>query len=558
MTAQLDNADGTKSRPDRRTSLTEWLSDGGALVVWAAALLTWSAPLFWFGSWTVHFALAVGLLPLGAVALARLLRSGDRVATVGGLLVAWATVSALASSSPWLSLRGAARRDYSVLAVAVALGCWAIGRKLSDRSRSRFGGAVAVVAAVSLLAALAQVALDIRTGTLATFQGRASGFADNPVYYGALSAGAAGYATAQFVRRPHGKWQVVIGATSCGVMLSGSRVGLVSLALVVALGAARGSSSVRSRIAVLALSGAGAGWAFGSLFGARSSADRLTARSSAGRLDVWRYAYDGLWDSPILGTGPGLFRESVQDRFSVEFARTADSPWADPHNIVVLTAVSLGLVGLLLAGAFVVLAMRQSQGPMRLLFLGIAVTWLLQPTTWGLAPVAFLALGASGPTSSMPDWRRACPSAVVASTLVGLLFAGYVLSVDLAYGGAARERDHSAMAAVAPWWLGDPVVWAEVSRFAADAGDTTAALAAAERALEVEPTRPVRSTDLAGLLLDLEEVDAAKVHLHKAIELEPTDLIAWLSMIRVAVVEEDVDLLTESERQACMLTRDSC
>jgi hypothetical protein len=110
---------------------------------------------------------------------------------------------------------------------------------------------------------------------------------------------------------------------------------------------------------------------------------------------------------------------------------------------VVETAVTTGIVGLVLFGGFAYSAVRRARGSYLWLAAGIAATWLLEPVSIFGAPIAFLALGLAGPApprgpapaDAEPDGARASRGLLAGRTAPIAVGAAVVLSLLGAYAG---------------------------------------------------------------------------------------------------------------------------
>ena len=66
------------------------------------------------------------------------------------------------------------------------------------------------------------------------------------------------------------------------------------------------------------------------------------------------------------------------------------------HNVVIQMLVSVGVIGVVLLVAFVVLANRRANFALSLAAVAISINWLLQPTGLYSLAVASVFLGAAG------------------------------------------------------------------------------------------------------------------------------------------------------------------
>ncbi|MDJ0768638.1 MAG: O-antigen ligase family protein [Ilumatobacter sp.] len=533
-----------------------------AVVAWVFGSLAWFVPVFRFDWWTPRLALLVGALPVGLWAAWRLIRTRDRATIAAAAFAAWLVIGAALSSSPWLSLKGATGRDYSALTLIGALSMWAIGRMLPKSATKVIGPTVIGALGLSVIVGTYQVLVGIATGLYASSPSRASGLLVNPVYFGSMAAGAAAYAAAAHVAEGRRWTLLALAAAAYGVMLSGSRVALFTTLVIVAVVclATRTMRSVWSAAATVC--GLGLGYVVSQIGDGRSSVDRFGV-GTEGRLDVWRYGIEGVFDRPLTGTGIGFFREGVQEAFTIEFVRDETAlgrqSWADPHNLVILILVSTGIVGLALFLAFAFLSIGSSRGPLLALFLGIAASWLLQPTPILTAPTALLVLGAAAPRLAgdapqhdSPPVRRRWP------LYAGLVLVAYVGVADLSFRWALRADDEAGVETSRQLFVGDPAVEAIVASWHLEASDSDPdrladAIDHAHRAAELENSRPIRWVQVARLQVRAMELPEARANLERAVELQPTELAAWLALVDLAAMIDDDELSAEASRRSCEL-----
>ena len=206
----------------------------------AALLIVAFGPFFHSFFWTPRVLVLLAALPFGLYELGRLARGRDRPAVAALALTLWALIIGLYSDAPWASVLGSIGRWESVLFLAAALGCWALGRQLSHAGRRLLGRVFIAACLANGIVGLSQVMFDISYEPLAIETSAPSGFSTNPVYYGATMAGAAGWCIWQYAfgrSGPRSRWTVAAVSLSVfGVSLSGSRVAL--MACVVLIGAA--------------------------------------------------------------------------------------------------------------------------------------------------------------------------------------------------------------------------------------------------------------------------------------------------------------------------------
>jgi len=284
-----------------------------------------------------------------------------------------------------------------------------------------------------------------------------------------------------------------------------------------------------------------------------AGAGSLSSRNTVARLETWRAGGDAVAERPITGWGPGGFLLAFEAHRPQVISELVDPSVSQTsaHNWVVQTAAEVGVPGLALLGAVLgVVALVSARwirrGPPGQLALrltlagawaacaGFLVTSLLTPGSPAsrLLFWCLLAVLLSPQTSRVSLERRGVLRGVAVTALalgaVGVVLAVVVLSADAKAATAADinqpadVRATAADAAVAR----NPLV-AEYQIVAVDAhanlvpmtGAATAggahpefdkALAAAEKAVDLEPTNPYRTASLvATLLIGGEDVDPA-------------------------------------------------
>ena len=282
---------------------------------------------------------------------------------------------------------------------------------------------------------------------------------------------------------------------------------------------------------------------------ARAPTRRVTSGVASGRIDVWRYGWSAFSERPVFGWGLGRFRAAIQEHMSATFVRDHVSDDRvpiifDAHNIVVELTVTLGVVGLVLAGVFAWHAgrrraaahSRRSSSPSR-------SRWFLQPAALSTLPIAMIALGASrretdraadiepghrSPThrsrsrtgrrrrgSRRSRWSWALCLAVVARR------GRPPIERRPRRDGCARRIDDAA-----EWFPTDPVISDLVAQawFVEEEFDQTLrphVLEWSDRTVDVEPDRAYWWVRLAGRQLAFGDLDGVKASLDEALERQP-------------------------------------
>ena len=136
-------------------------------------------------------------------------------------------------------------------------------------------------------------------------------------------------------------------------------------------------------------------------FGAgRNAAERLIEAGSGtdGRSEVWRYGLEAWTDRPFLGYGFGRFRPAVQGRFTPTFVRDfapddTTQAWFDAHNVGIGLLLAVGVIGVVLFVAWVLLALGMQHAWVAWILVPVVVHWGLQPVSLSTLPLAMLLFG---------------------------------------------------------------------------------------------------------------------------------------------------------------------
>ncbi len=161
--------------------------------------------------------------------------------------------------------------------------------------------------------------------------------------------------TAQRTRVPAVRAGWIIGAAACltGVLLTGSRGGLVSLAVAGVLGVALAGRGRRPRAALLAVAALALSVAYVAVLAPAATRERVTHPSGgSGRADLWRVGGRVVAHHPLVGVGAGNFPRATihellapgtltRSRYIVDTPKVA-------HNVYLEVQAELGIPGLLL------------------------------------------------------------------------------------------------------------------------------------------------------------------------------------------------------------------
>jgi len=554
-----------------KSQFARWgLSTHDVLVLAAGAWLCVASGPFTFKGWTPRMAVILAVLPIGLVSLWRLARRRDRAALAAAGFLGWATISALASRAPWMSLVGYVGRNGSVLIFCGVLGLWALSRGLSDRARELVGPVIVAALGVSAFVGILQIILDIDSGPLAIAGGRAMGLDINPVYFAATLGGAAAWCASRAME-VHGRSRMwlLTGAAyfTFAIGLSGSRssVGAIVVACAVICIRSRRLESGWTLAAVMS------GFALSTLsqrqLGGGRSADTVNRfGESAGfteRFQVWKNGVSAVLDRPLLGWGPDRIRPAIQHHFSADFTRAfqredISQQYFDVHNFILQILIAVGVIGLALLVAFVVFNSRRSNFTLTLTAATIVLNWMLQPAWLSSLPLVAILLGAAAtrPTSPPQPRRHRRDVAGGVALALGLLAAGGLLTADLGLRVAADSGNPATVRRVAGWFGDDPYV---LDNFVVNTYDPTipaqrpARVAAARRAAEAEPDIPFWWSELAMTQRENGDLAGMRSSIDKALALQPNHVRSWTQLALWAQAVGDDALAKEAEAHACSL-----
>lgn len=257
--------------------------------------------------------------------------------------------------------------------------------------------------------------------------------------------------------------------------------------------------------------------------GPGKGAGRLASTAGESRYEFWKVAAEQNADAPLVGTGAGTF----------EFWWTRNSDGSgtvrDAHSLYMQTLGELGIVGLLLLAAFLLVALvgggrnallaGAPERPMLAAALagcvafcfGATFDWLWQIPVLTVAVLlltAVLVLPGSRPDAEGEPTPFALP--VRLGTAFAALVAIAVIAVPLASTSLLRESEAEARA-----------------------GDLSAALDDARSAQNVEPGAMSPRLQRALLLESLGDLEAAAGAAREATEREPTNWRPWLVRSRI-------------------------
>jgi O-antigen ligase len=379
------------------------------------------------------------LLMLGAAGLPILVlraRTGRRSPigppAIAALVFVAVAVAATAVSPAVLSaVVGLYNQGTGLVFVVALAGVWALGTVIDDAGRPVLEVAIVAGAAVNAIVAMLQMA-GAMPGAIPTQGTHASGLLGNPVFLGAVCVAALALLGGRFVDDPH-KWVAPVVLVAVGIGASSERLpalmmlGVLMAELVVAVYRQHGEPVRLARrawfcgVTVMAWLIGSILWPLGhgkGLLGAFTSGGgagavgytaQSTAQSTFGdRIGIWKVAATAVGHRPILGYGPGQFRDATSGLMPLSLVRSIGATlFSDAHNLFIEYATTTGLLGLGSLVVWLVLAARHRRGRLLLAAALLLLTGLAEPQNVVMTPLMFLALGAASlgaPVSGRRLW----------------------------------------------------------------------------------------------------------------------------------------------------------
>ncbi len=532
-----------------------------ATVVLVAGLLVVAVPQVGALYWSPK--VAIGLLAIGPglAALAVAALTGDRAAQAGAGLLGVAALATVLSPSPALAVVGLYNEGTGLVFVALVVAAWALGRRLRAAGRDLLVWVLLGAGLVNAVMAWLQMSHVRNAPLFDRLDGRAVGLLGNPVHATAFLVGVVALAAERWPgrrgpdARPEGEAQVddrarswlnlaTIAILASAVQLTGGRIGLVLMAVVLVRLVVR--VGIRGAMPVLGVLAVGVVVAVVALPSGTGAAGRLASGESGGaiggRIDRWSMAVPAVRDRPVLGVGPGLYRRATSPHTTTAAARAfgADSVNRDAHNVLVQAIVTMGVLGLLAFGLWVVLAAFGSGGELLWFVIVGGASLLFQPLYVGLTPVLALAFGAAGAREPRP---MGTPLVVLATLLalvggtagVALLRADRLLELASVDSELAAAR---AAPGALPVWSEPYTVLSRLETRLATTRDEPVrrrlAIDAARHATERDPSDPGVWILLGRLELDRGRWDRAERALSEARRWNPRSTAALGGLAAIA------------------------
>ena len=462
--------------PAAADRLSPWLELGLGIVVIAVplAFLPMSSAPF------VNVKLV--LLVLGVMAV---WRGMPRTRTLMLPAAAWITAAALAGATGvdrWWSLIGPENSGTGLILLAGSAVLLIAGTATPEPLRARvpvwFVGTCTVVAAVALVDRFAPDAVSVALGGLNLEGGGTLG---NSVFLASLMAAGIATAVGLVGQRMPGLVASLVFMSSA-LALTTKRVGWVALAVALAVAIGRTGLPRRRAVALVgAVAMTLAVWTAIDAFvpvGKEPSGVRRFSHLTSGSAQARLQTLPGLgraWRKrPLLGWGPGNTWGAHLSSAKASELQLGERGVGDAHNLIVESAVTTGIVGmipfLVLGGLTIRLMWRgpRSFGWAAGAAAALGVSHLLQPMSLSLTPLLFLFAGLAcrapplveapaAPAAS--DARARTPSrpmriglALVATAALTLSVLSLASSVFEAHGKKyAEEWALRAAGSIAPW-----------------------------------------------------------------------------------------------------------
>jgi O-antigen ligase len=378
--------------------------------------------------WTPRYALLPLEALVGLCLVLTLLRTSLRAPAALGIgFATWAVLSTALSPDPLMAVWGEWLWGTGLVFALALVGMWGIGALAGSRGAQLIENGLVLAAVINAVLALVETLFDLTSIDLGPFAGRAVGLWGNPVWLGGFLVGALWIVCARFEHHRRAGWAAIVVVIAGGVQVSGSRSALAVTALIGLVVLVRNKPRVGLRILAWILVGLALGFACTAVANRPAATSRATgdaAGGTAARLESWRGAAHAVARRPLVGEGPGRYEAAAGPYRTLKLARDRgpERLFLDAHNFVVEYATTMGIPGLLLLLAFIVVALWRA-GPLSAMggfALAVLAVHLLEPQNPGLTPLVFLALGAGVASDALTLPRIARPAVIVFGAFAGI------------------------------------------------------------------------------------------------------------------------------------------
>lgn len=534
--------------------------------------------------WPAKSTLLLLLIPVGLPLLVRMAitpQATQRHLTVPArfalVFMAIAGLSTVFANTRTTAIYGLYLWGNGLIFVASLVSAWAIGVSLNQQGRRLVTFALIAGIAANVVVAVLQMLMDLSSLDLVRYDGRSPGIQGNPVHLGALMAAGVALALPWQGRRLL-PWLGLIYAMAAALQVSGSRSALLAMVVVLVAGffasrrqtigqSAWKLSVQRGLMVVLAvILGLTAGAGLSKWGGGASVSERLTAAEGGGgvgaRVSMWWATRHAVGDHPLIGSGPGTYREATSRYRTISVARAfgADLYFTDAHNILVEYATTTGLFGVGALLAWLAITWRRSRGPLKFFALALFLAGLTEPQSAGTTPLLFLGLGMAilqpgigeqGANASAELHPRS-PKLVVACTAI-LFFPAFVagwrfidgeLHFEKASHGLSRSDSQAALD-LFPQWSYPAIVRSIVEdvRGPSDNSDEKDREVRhwIEEAIRRDPTDHALWLHLGDFLIKRQDYDGAGRAYRNALVHNPVSTMAAIHLAELANGAGDVD-----------------
>jgi len=352
-----------------------------------------------------------------------------------------------------------------VFLVALA-GCWALGTGLRDQDGRLLENAIIVGAIANGVVAFEQQFVGSMPPT---------GMLGNQVFLGALLAASLTLLGPRLVSAPN-RWGIPVALIALALGVVGQRLPAI-LAIAIALWMAWLGYRQRDRslegelvwrrslmFGGLTVGAMVVGSLLTKLVGGvgviTQTASSTTSETFGQRFDAWGAALRSIPHHIPFGTGPNQFRAAAWAYFLPSFARTnGGNTFLDAHDFILELAVTVGVVGVTLFVAWVLLGIRR-EGPLLWFALILLLVELVEPLNLVITSLALLAIGAASirPQKGSPGRSGGTENAVgqisaprwVRRASLTMAILAIIPAVTLLVGDAAYRRGWSLEGAKQP------------------------------------------------------------------------------------------------------------
>lgn len=511
-------------------------------------------------------------------------------ARAGVALIVVSLISSFLSSSLRVAVFGTYLTSAGLLFTAAIVGCWALGTGVATADRDLVEKAIIAAAAVNSVIAILQQFFGLGSIGLADYNGLPDGVQGNPVFMGALVAGAlallgprvAAAARKADPTRDLTVWLVVTAVVGIGLGMCSERFPAVLAVLVVAWvvwcewrrrrreateDGGQGGTSLRFSVMFAAVAvgalllGSVVAWLDGGTGTVKHVASSTAQETYGERFHTWAAAFDAFLHHPLFGVGPGQFYDATSAHYSLAFVVSSQAIlFTDAHGILFEFLGTTGILGLASLVAMVWFGWWRRSGPLVACSIVLFASQMVEPLNPVITPLAMFAMGAAafksrepaevgneqarGPRRSLPPWLRV---ATIAAAVVAAIPAVLLVVGDIEYSHLYSPKTEPSVSAekaaydLLPW--ADPAT--ELSNIYATQvssgvpGAAAEAIHWAKAAVSRDPGNGNLWAQLARLQLLEHEIGPATASVNTALREVPYDAEALVDGGFLAAIHHD-------------------